>query len=362
MGVYKDKKRGTWFVKTKYCTKDGGSRWLTKRGFTRKSDALEWEHQYFTNYKSNCNTTFSEFAEIYIKNKLCRLKASTAVPLERIIRNRLVPYFGNVPLDRIEPMAIAKWQNLLIYEMSARTGKKLKQSYIKKLNASLSAMLNYAKKCHLIEENPMERSEKISGADAEMMHFWTLEQYFIFEKAAKEDPAAHLIFDLLYWTGMREGEMRALTKSDFDFDEMTVKITKTLHTQNSVDIVTSPKTQKANRTIVMPEFLAKEMREYIDKNSDLDDDSRIFFAPPYYLQRKMRAICKKAGMDPIRIHDLRHSHVSLLIYLHFSAVDIAERLGHESVDITFKYAHLFPSEQIEMAKDLDSIRKGDVEL
>lgn len=59
----------------------------------------------------------------------------------------------------------------------------------------------------------------------------------------------------------------------------------------------------------------------------------------------MRKFCKKANLEPIRIHDFRHSHVTLLINLKFNAVDIAERMGHESVDITFKYAHLFPSEQ-----------------
>lgn len=63
--------------------------------------------------------------------------------------------------------------------------------------------------------------------------------------------------------------------------------------------------------------------------------------------------CKLSGVKRIRIHDLRHSHISLLIDMGFSAVAIADRVGHESIDITYRYAHLFPSKQIEMADRLD---------
>ena len=76
-----------------------------------------------------------------------------------------------------------------------------------------------------------------------------------------------------------------------------------------------------------------------------------------YLHHEMDRGAKEAGVKRIRIHDLRHSHVSLLIEMGFSALAIADRVGHESVDITYKYAHLFPSKQQEMAQKLDMERK-----
>lgn len=76
-----------------------------------------------------------------------------------------------------------------------------------------------------------------------------------------------------------------------------------------------------------------------------------------YLHHEMDRGAKEAGVKRIRIHDLRHSHVSLLIEMGFSALAIADRVGHESVDITYKYAHLFPSKQQEMAQRLDMERK-----
>ena len=76
-----------------------------------------------------------------------------------------------------------------------------------------------------------------------------------------------------------------------------------------------------------------------------------------YLHHEMDRGAKEAGVKRIRIHDLWHSHVSLLIEMGFSALAIADRVGHESVDITYKYAHLFPSKQQEMAQKLDMERK-----
>lgn len=76
-----------------------------------------------------------------------------------------------------------------------------------------------------------------------------------------------------------------------------------------------------------------------------------------YLHHEMDRGAKEAGVKRIRIHDLRHSHVSLLIEMGFSALAIADRVGHESVDITYKYAHLFPSKQQEMAQKLDMERR-----
>ena len=85
---------------------------------------------------------------------------------------------------------------------------------------------------------------------------------------------------------------------------------------------------------------------------------RIFTVTKSYLHREMDRGAKEAGVKRIRIHDLRHSHISLLIDMGFTALAIADRVGHESIDITYRYAHLFPTRQTEMADRLDMERKG----
>ena len=85
---------------------------------------------------------------------------------------------------------------------------------------------------------------------------------------------------------------------------------------------------------------------------------RLFPITKSYLHREIQRGCRTSGVKKIRVHDLRHSHVSLLINMGFSAVAIGNRVGHESVDITYRYAHMFPTEQTNMANRLDIARGG----
>lgn len=109
----------------------------------------------------------------------------------------------------------------------------------------------------------------------------------------------------------------------------------------------------------MPKFLAEEMKEYLENfRDDLGPHDRIFDVTKYYLTHEMERGCKESGVKRIRVHDLRHSHVSLLIEMGFSALAIADRVGHESTDITYRYAHLFPNKQTEIANALDCSKEG----
>ncbi len=188
------------------------------------------------------------------------------------------------------------------------------------------------------------------------MLFWTKEEYLKFADAMMDKPMSYYAFEMLYWTGIREGELLALTSADFDFEKRTVTINKSFQHLNGRDIITSPKTEKSNRTIQLPKFLCDEMQDYLKMLYDVGLEDRVFPITKSYLHREMDRGAKEAGVKRIRIHDIRHSHVSLLIDMGFSATAIADRVGHESIDITYNYAHLFPSKQAEMADKLDMER------
>ena len=160
---------------------------------------------------------------------------------------------------------------------------------------------------------------------------------------------------------LTKAELLALTAADFDFEKETVKISKSYQRLHGEDVITTPKTKKSNRTIKMPHFLCEEMQEYLGMLYGLKKKDRIFTVTKSYLHHEMDRGARAAGVKRIRIHDLRHSHISLLIDMGFSAVAIADRVGHESIDITYQYAHLFPSKQAEMADRLDDLGKGDFE-
>lgn len=188
------------------------------------------------------------------------------------------------------------------------------------------------------------------------MLFWTKEEYLKFADAMMDKPMSYYAFEMLYWTGIREGELLALTPADFDFEKRTVTINKSFQHLNGRDIITPPKTEKSNRTIQLPKFLCDEMQDYLKMLYDVGLEDRMFPVTKSYLHREMDRGAKEAGVKRIRIHDIRHSHVSLLIDMGFSATAIADRVGHESIDITYNYAHLFPSKQAEMAAKLDMER------
>ena len=164
---------------------------------------------------------------------------------------------------------------------------------------------------------------------------------------------SYYAFEVLYWCGIREGELLALTPADFDFKRSTLTINKSYQRLKGRDVVTAPKTPKSNRTIKIPQFLADEMQDYLKSMYGIKPTDRLFPVSKNYLHREMDRGAEASGVKRIRIHDLRHSHVSLLIEMGFSAVAIAERVGHESIDITYRYAHLFPTKQTEMADKLD---------
>ena len=165
-------------------------------------------------------------------------------------------------------------------------------------------------------------------------------------------------FEILYWCGNREGELLALTPADFDFEKKTLRINKSYQRLQGKDVITTPKTKKSNRVIQMPDFLCDEIQDYFKQLYGLEPDSRIFPLTKHTLKRGMEFGCKASGVKVIRIHDLRHSHVSLLINMGYSAVAIGNRVGHESVEITYRYAHLFPTVQKEMADKLNVERSN----
>ena len=168
-----------------------------------------------------------------------------------------------------------------------------------------------------------------------------------------DKPRSYYAFEILYWCGLRVGELLALTSNDIDLDKGTITVNKSYQRLKGKDLITSPKTAKSNRVVKIPRFLCDELGDYIKMQYSLKPTDRLFEVTKSYLHREMDRGSKAAGVKRIRVHDLRHSHVSLLIEMGFSAVAIADRVGHESIEITYRYAHLFPSTQNEMAERLD---------
>ena len=355
MAVYKDEKTGTWRVIYRYTDWTGATKQTQKRGFATRREAVAWEHEQSIKMKSSLDMTFGSFVDLYTKDVKCRIRENTWETKEHVIRTKLLPYFKDRKIAEIKPRDVVAWQNKMM-SLTDKNGKPYSPTYLKTLHNQLSCIFNHAMKYYGLKENPAKLAGNMGKEESKEMLFWTQEEYRKFADAMMDKPLSYYAFEMLYWTGIREGELLALTPADFDLKCGTVTINKSYQRLNGKDVITDPKTPKSNRVIKMPDFLVEEIKEYLRMLYGIQDDARMFTVTKHYLHHEMDRGAKEAGVKRIRIHDIRHSHISLLIEMGFSAVAIADRVGHESIDITYHYAHLFPSTQDAMVEKLSDIR------
>ena len=310
MAAFKNKTNGTWYVQFRYTDWKGERQQKLKRGFATKKEAQAWEREFLMQKQADVNMTFESFAQLYEK------------------------------------------------DLTDAKGKPYSPTYLKTVHNQLSALFNHAVRYYGLQVNPAAKAGNMGVEERREMLFWTKEEYLKFADAMMDKPLSYYAFEMLYWCGIREGELLALTPTDFDFEAGTVSISKSYQRLKGKDVITTPKTKKSNRVIKMPKFLCGEMEDYLKMFYSAGADERIFPVSKHYLHHEMDRGAKAAGVKRIRIHDLRHSHISLLIDMGFTALAIADRVGHESIDITYRYAHLFPTRQTEMADKLDFERMG----
>lgn len=358
MPAYKDKKTGKWYASF-YCTNWKGVREKKmKRGFETKKAALEWEREFLRQSTADLDMRFETFVELYVSDLKQRLRENTFITKENIIYKKILPFFKDKKMNAITAKDVIKWQNeLLAYR--DENGKPYSKTYLKTIHNQLSAIFNHAIRYYDLKSNPAAKAGHIGEKEAGEMEFWTKEEYQKFADVIMDKPKSFYAFEVLYWCGIRVGELLALTPGDFDFENGLLRINKSYQRIGKRDVITEPKTKKSIRTIKMPNFLCEEIKEYLNMLYGIKPNDRIFVVTKSFLHHEMDRGSKAAGVKRIKIHGLRHSHISHLIDLGFSAVAIADRVGHESIDITYRYAHLFPSKQVDMADKLDEER-GDL--
>ena len=356
MSVYKDKKRGTYYCQFNYKNNLGETKRVTKRGFDTKREAVQWEREFMLRQSGSTDMLFEEFAERYEEEIAVRIKESTYYMKVKIIDSKIIPYFSGKRLIDITTADVMLWQNKLLQYRDPETGKSYSSSYLKTVHNQLSAMLNHAVRYYNLPQNPARIVGNMGNDKSIRINYWTREEYEKFAEVMRDKAFSYYAFEVLYWTGIRLGEMLALTPGDIDFENGTISVTKTYHRFNGKDIITDPKTPKSVRTVRMPEFLTEELMDYLELCYKPKPDERLFPVSKDYIEAELRRGIKKANLKKIRVHDLRHSHVSLLINMGYSAVAIADRCGHESIHVTYRYSHMFPSVQVDMVDKLNEFR------
>lgn len=352
MTVTKNEK-GLWDIQFYYKDYRGKNVKKHKRNFKTKKEATEWANKFIDQQSHNLDMDFASFWQLYRDDMKERLRENTVRTKDYIVELKVLPYFGNKKIADITAADIRRWQNSLM-----RQG--YSQTYLKTIHNQLSAIFNYAVRYYDLPRNPCAQAGSMGKGKAEEMNFWTQEEFETFIEFVKDKPVSYYAFLTLYWTGIRLGELLALTLADFDAEKKTLSITKSYQRINSRDVITEPKTVKGKRVISLPDFLVAELEEYVSRLYGMMANDRLFMITKSYLEKEMIRGTGLSGVKKIRLHDLRHSHASLLISkLGAQPKLVSERLGHEKIQTTLDtYSHLYPDQSRNLAEQLNCLVDG----
>jgi len=352
MPAYKDEKHGTWYAAFYYQDWTGKRKKKFIRGFKTKKEALEAERVFLLKITADMDMPLESFVEIYFKDKSGELKERSIYNKRKMIDSHIIPYFGNRKMNEILPSDIITWQNEI-----RKCG--YKDTYLRMLQNQITALFNHATKIYGLKSNPCHKVKKMGKSDAVGIEFWTYDEYLQFRNTLEPGSKYYVLFQILFFTGIRIGELLALTINDFDFMQNTLSVTKTFYRLNGKSTITSPKTENSVRTIDIPNSLAKEVKEYYEKLYEYPADERIFTMSHEAVQHKLANNVEKANVKKIRVHDLRHSAVAFLIHKGIQPEIIKERMGHKDITVTLNtYGHLYPSAQKKVAEMLDEVNRA----
>lgn len=359
---------GKYRVDYSYRSPDGKRHRTCKRGFKLQREATKWQREELPKLVRQLgqektldeNLTMAELIAEYMEYTKIRRRASTTEMKDNIIKTKIAPFFGHRKVYDISKNDVREWQDGLL-ALTKSDGKHYSATYLRTINNQLSAILNYAITYHNLPSNPVLQIERIGTKQPEQERaFWTLEEYTKFSKVMMDRPEYYYAFQVLFWCGLRMGELQALTGEDIDLDEGTLNIRNSYSKEEKAKGKT--KTRNSIRIVHMPSELTEELTEYIDSLYDLEDEDRVFPLSKSDLHRAMTEGSAKAGVKRITIHGLRHSHISLLMnYVSCASVmDIAKRAGHKSPDITMIYSHRYSNKDEIIAEELDDMMRGDM--
>lgn len=370
--VYKDEKRGTWYFSLTLGYDRFGKRIQpTRRGFKTQKEAKDAMEELKKNYSDSQEIylqgiTFREFYKKYFFPwyKLGTIE-KTYVKTDKTLK-RALAYFGKMQIEKIKPIHIQEFQQYLVQECSV-TSKKgiirpLSNNYIKQIFNKLRIIFNRAVILEIIDENPVDTIGKIR-TERSVVAFWTVEEfkkvYNYSYRCDFQEAFYKRMMRFLFVTGLRSEELFALQWSDIDFRKGTCSVSKSLYIRTRTDYdFSDTKNASSIRTITLDKQTVEDLKEWKEIQKTIGDDLGFVFtfdglppSPKTFLGR-VKKLAEVAGVKPIHLHGLRHSHVAFLIEHNNNIYAVSKRLGHSTVKTTLdKYGHLYPETNQTLANE-----------
>lgn len=352
-----------WYFYTWLYYPDGSRKMYTSKYYLTKKEATNAEKEFvLKKEKKEINVTDMTFRELYeefYEYKKDKVKITT-LRTYRVNVRELKEFLDLKVMDIQLSHYIAWRKRIADLDLADKT----KNGYHK----LLKTILNYGTKWHDFNftsiYNKMEKFQNPNKLPREM-EFYTWEEFKQFLSVIDEFKY-RVIFETLYYCGLRRGELRGLSWDNISFEDKTLSVVKNVINTSGDSgkwTITTPKTRTSTRTIPIPKQLADDLKIYYEtqrRQYGFNDKWFVFgntnpIHPDVLLKHKRRYM-QKAGLKEIRLHDFRHSCASILINSGASIMVVAKYLGHAKIDETLNtYSHLFKNKMDEVVKTMESL-------
>lgn len=351
MPVYKDTDRSSWYVQFNLTINQGAHKSIKKRGFKTKHEAATYENHLMNLYQNIGNLTLQEFTEIYFGDKALVHRPTTLLVQQVSVNKHILPVLGNKKMAEITSQDIRNWQNQLIAQGN------LKASSIKSITIMLTAIFSHAVNVYNLENNPTEGMHYPSKKIPNNFKVWSIGDFQKVLSIVSDDEITSLALKILFFEGIRYGELLALTPGDIHPDSQSISISKSY--SEKLKIVQKTKNESSQRELLVPPSLFQELLSFVKKQK-LKKMDRIFNG---LYRIKLREAMKQAAtwwhIPDIRIHDIRHSNATLINHMGFSPFIIKSRLGHASITTTLDvYTSIWDSDESDFVHKLDLLESS----
>ena len=369
----KNKKRWTkdgrcWYFDTYFIDLDGKKQEKRSKYYKTKKEAQEAEREFLINNDNNKttdnkNVTFEKVYLEWLNMKKSKVKITSFYRLTKTLNKNILYFFKDYKIKDINYSTVEKWQKKF-------TANELSVEYKNTIVSYLKDILSYVVKFYNLNDKIIDklytyRDDKPKKESNSKENFWTYDEFNKFISVV-DNKLYYLLFNFLYYTGVRFGEMIALNWNDINFENKTLSITKSLSNkvEDTTFIITGPKTENSIREIELDDDLIKLLKEHKNEEEKIynfSNDMFVFGNITYIsattFRRYLKEYVEKANVKYITPHGFRHSHVSLLIHLGCDSRDVAKRIGDTINVVESTYYHMFPNKKKDTVNVLNNFKK-----
>lgn len=394
-GFYHDKARGRWVWRIRYVD-DNGVRQRkaiiakTQPELVLKVEAWQNELDAIARKKEDKGeTTLGEFAVSWLESMRLSVKPRTYTYYSQLVNNYIVPEFGKITLNEVDADRVQVWLNSLFGlktahsdSLSAKTVNKIRTVFITMMKSACAKkyiMGNVLLATRAIRQEQKERVVMTEEQAKRLMEIAHKGEYIYVDVKQRQTERPeqiyirHMVYTALildFNSGLRIGELFALTWRSIDFDNNQIRVVATLGPDGSLD---TPKTRKSLRNVTLPKSVMKMLKDWKEEQKKFAErftglfcnQNDLVFANAWgrcvsltnFRRRHWRKLLLAAELpEDITFHAIRHTHATLLLRRGVHVKVVSERLGHASTSITMDvYAHALPDMQAQAVKALDEI-------